>query len=66
MEHEKHINDEDLKLDPGRYAMTLVLSKEKGGSFKGVGSGVTPNNYFNLPQKKGSFGKQMKKLRREL
>ncbi|KAK9073971.1 hypothetical protein SSX86_006565 [Deinandra increscens subsp. villosa] len=50
MKTEKKIIDGQLKLDPGNDAMTVVLGKEKCGSLRGVGTGVNPSKFFNVPR----------------
>ncbi|KAJ9552604.1 hypothetical protein OSB04_016649 [Centaurea solstitialis] len=52
--HEKEIHDGSLKLEHGTDALTLVLGKEHPGRVRGVGKGMTPTRYWNLPRRRGS------------
>ncbi|KAJ9544438.1 hypothetical protein OSB04_024145 [Centaurea solstitialis] len=52
--HEKEIHDGSLKLEHGTDALTLVLGKEHPGCVRGVGKGMTPTRYWNLPRRRGS------------
>ncbi|KAK9073340.1 hypothetical protein SSX86_007664 [Deinandra increscens subsp. villosa] len=66
MKTEKKITDGQLKLDPGNDAMTVVLGKEKCGSLRGVGTGVNPSKFFNVPRQRGSMKQQLDVLQAQL
>ncbi|KAK9058106.1 hypothetical protein SSX86_022946 [Deinandra increscens subsp. villosa] len=66
MKTEKKITNGQLKLDPGNDAMIVVLGKEKCGSLRGVGTGVNPSKFFNVPRQRGSMRQQMDVLQAQL
>lgn len=58
------LKDGTLTVEHGD-AMTLVFGKEKGGYAKGVGSGVTYNNYFDVPRSRQSAAYYERQLQME-
>ncbi|GJX54592.1 hypothetical protein Tco_0282961 [Tanacetum coccineum] len=65
-ETEDKIKEGTLQVDQGIDAMTLVLSKEKGGYIRGVGSGVTYKRYFDLPRSKQAADERILLLESQL
>ena len=59
------LKDGTLTVEHGD-AMTLVFGKEKGGYAKGVGSGVTYNNYFDVPRSRQSADARVAHYERQL
>nr|GEX70704.1 integrase, catalytic region, zinc finger, CCHC-type, peptidase aspartic, catalytic [Tanacetum cinerariifolium] len=65
-EIEDKFKEGTLKVDHGTDAMTVVLSKEKGGYARGVGSGVTYKRYFDLPQSRQASDERILLLQSQL
>ncbi|KAJ9538970.1 hypothetical protein OSB04_031703 [Centaurea solstitialis] len=64
--HEKEIAKGSVKPDQCVDALTLVFGKDHSGRVRGVGRGVTPTKYWNIPRRKGSSNERIAELEKQL
>lgn len=64
--HEKELAEGSVKPDQGTDALTLVFGKDHSGRVRGVGRGVTPTKYWNIPRRKSSSNDRIVELEKQL
>ncbi|KAL6548664.1 hypothetical protein OROGR_009085 [Orobanche gracilis] len=64
--HENELAEGSTKPEEGTDALTLVFGKDHSGRVRGVGRGVTPTKYWNIPRRKGSSNDRIVELEKQL